>query len=310
VHEGEWAVAETEALLGGEKCEKSEAHDRRPASRQISIESAYEGDEIVAEPNCFAHFVQSHAMDIISCSAIVLNAVLVGAETHYSSVHLEEEKPQFFDVADTVFVVAFTIELSLRFAAFGSAFFTMPTWLWNITDFSIVTIQLAELTMVKLQGHDALPAHIMPIIRLMRICRLARLVRLFRVLQELRTIVRSILGAMQPLMWTTFLMLMMIYVVAILITQAVVEYRLVHVGGDMNPDMERKFGSVIITALTLYESISSGLSWDDAIQPLIFINPALGLCYCLYIAFSIFAMMNVVTGVFVDRATFLANADR
>merc|ERR1712032_598969 len=53
----------------------------------------------------------------------------------------------------------------------------------------------------------------------------------------------------------------------------------------------------------MFQIITNGLDWDEALTPLMeHISPILALFYSLYVAFTIFAMLNVITGVFVESA--------
>jgi Ca2+-binding EF-hand superfamily protein len=52
----------------------------------------------------------------------------------------------------------------------------------------------------------------------------------------------------------------------------------------------------------LYQSIHGGCDWDTVLRPLLEINVTLGLMFVFYIAFVLLAMMNVITGIFVDSA--------
>merc|ERR1712232_1250382 len=49
--------------------------------------------------------------------------------------------------------------------------------------------------------------------------------------------------------------------------------------------------------------MSGGLSWDLMCGPLVdLISPLQGVVFCAYVAFTVLALMNVVTGVFVQGA--------
>merc|ERR1712039_997536 len=54
---------------------------------------------------------------------------------------------------------------------------------------------------------------------------------------------------------------------------------------------------------TLFKSISGGVDWGDAAEPLYSVSPFLGACFCVYIAFAVLCVLNIVTGVFVENAT-------
>merc|ERR1712176_817960 len=62
------------------------------------------------------------------------------------------------------------------------------------------------------------------------------------------------------------------------------------------------YGNMGRTILTLYLSIVNGLDWGSAVEPLLVVRPLLAFMYCLYIAFAVLCVLNIVTGVFVDNA--------
>jgi Ca2+-binding EF-hand superfamily protein len=71
------------------------------------------------------------------------------------------------------------------------------------------------------------------------------------------------------------------------------------------------FGSLGRSLLSLYQAISGGLSWDDFAAPLVGrIHVLMGLIVVIYVAFATLALLNVVTGVFVESALKSAKEDR
>merc|ERR1719424_842237 len=98
----------------------------------------------------------------------------------------------------------------------------------------------------------------------------------------------------------------MIYIIAIAFTLFATQERVVTDVG--NEELDRWFGSLTRSILSLYEAILGGADWNDEIVPLIDIHWVLGLMFMAYIAFAILAMLNVVTGIFVESA--LANAKK
>jgi hypothetical protein len=55
--------------------------------------------------------------------------------------------------------------------------------------------------------------------------------------------------------------------------------------------------------LTLYSTISGGLDWRNAADPLSnSIGPSMTVMFCIFIAFTTFSLLNIVTGVFVEAA--------
>merc|ERR1719401_2932399 len=95
------------------------------------------------------------------------------------------------------------------------------------------------------------------------------------------------------------LLMMMIYIFALVFLQVILSY-----GHTEHADkIEYWFGTLFRTFLTLFECIVGGISWDEVVAPLLQdISPWFGIVFCIYISASLFAMMNLLTGVFVDKA--------
>merc|ERR1719330_1644341 len=55
--------------------------------------------------------------------------------------------------------------------------------------------------------------------------------------------------------------------------------------------------------MRLFQTITNGIEWHAVFMPLMLhISPAMGLVFAAYILFMTFAILNIVTGVFVDAA--------
>lgn len=108
----------------------------------------------------------------------------------------------------------------------------------------------------------------------------------------------SIAATLQSLMWALLLLSMMIYVVAIAFTQSATDLE-TH-DGDVT--LQEFWGTVPIAMLTLFESISGGVSWHDVVAQLRNTSPLLLGIFMLYIFFTYFAVLNVITAVFCQSA--------
>lgn len=234
---------------------------------------------------------------------ILVNALLLGWEIdcHMKSASM----PQIFHAADTLFCILFTAELCLRLLAFGANFFTNADWVWNIFDLIVVLPQVLHriLEMLCTLG-DSMALKILPVLRLMRLVRVARLLRVLRSFEELRTIVSSIASSMGSLCWSLLVLAIVNYSFSMLLAQLVTDAQ--------NPEtLQPWFGGVARTMLTLFESSTGGVSWDIVIAPLMDeVSVWAGLAFCFYIAFSFFALLNVVTGIFVESTTRTAQFER
>uniref|UniRef100_A0A7S0FNW2 EF-hand domain-containing protein n=1 Tax=Pyrodinium bahamense TaxID=73915 RepID=A0A7S0FNW2_9DINO len=203
----------------------------------------------------------------------------------------------------------------MRLVAYRLRFFCMTGWRWNWFDAVLVTMQVfEEITMivarVSLTDSDTEGGGNLSFLRVLRILRLVRVVRLARVLRlvrQLRTLVTSIGASLQSLAWTVMLIVFIIYVVGIYFTQLVTNERIGATAAELDSQnmqmMARYFGTLERSCLSLFQSISGGVSWEIILSPLVEdVSWLVAPLFTLYIAFSLLAMMNVVTGVFVESA--------
>lgn len=142
------------------------------------------------------------------------------------------------------------------------------------------------------------------ILRVLRMLRIIRMVRCMHLLRDLRSMIGSVIATLRSLIWTVLLLLGTIYVVSVYITQVVADIPATCVGCVADgTDLKKYFGGIGDTIYTLFMSISGGIDWSQACDPLIqHVSPAMGLVFAGYIGFIMFSMLNVITGIFVDSA--------
>lgn len=135
-------------------------------------------------------------------------------------------------------------------------------------------------------------------LRLLRLVRIMRIVRVLYLFEALGTLVISISKSMSAIVWALLLILVIIYSFAVLFTE---------VAAEANREVKDQalqywFGSVPRTILTLLESIMGGVSWDEPVVALLNkVGVSAAFFFCFYISVGLFVMLNVVTGVFVDK---------
>jgi len=276
--------------------------------------------------------VESSYFDYVSALLILVNAVSLGVQTDYMARNLTAEEPLVFRIVEKIFCFLFTSELAMRLCVHRFSFFTMQGWRWNLFDILIVGMQLAEevaqIAALTSASEDSGQSDVddnvqdksgtanfsaLRVIRVLRLVRIVRLARVMHLISELRTIVVSIFSSLRPLFWTLVLLLIIIYIIAVYITQVVTDHLIsdVDATSDGTGNLKRLYGSVSRSILSLFQYISGGINWDIGLDPLmVYISPLIGLLFAAYVGFSIFALMNITTGVFVESALKNANKDQ
>jgi hypothetical protein len=204
-----------------------------------------------------------------------------------------------------MFTIVFSMELVLKNIVLGRQFFIGPDWLWNMFDLFLVSTMVAD--QFGLHAHVAM-------LRLLRLLRITRMTRLLRFIHELRIIVLSIAASVMSLFWSLMLLVMMIYAASVLSVEVLLmrmdSMRAAGLDEEMSDDLSYWFRSLSRTMLTLFECIAGGVSWDEPANVLIEeVSVTAGICLCLFVAFCMFAIMNVITGVVLDTATNFARKE-
>eukprot|EP00747_Dinoflagellata_sp_TGD_P096133 gnl/TRDRNA2_/TRDRNA2_166737_c1_seq1.p1 gnl/TRDRNA2_/TRDRNA2_166737_c1~~gnl/TRDRNA2_/TRDRNA2_166737_c1_seq1.p1 ORF type:complete len:616 (+),score=104.52 gnl/TRDRNA2_/TRDRNA2_166737_c1_seq1:50-1849(+) len=240
--------------------------------------------------------------------SVMLNVILIGVQVEYGAQHRTLEVPSAFTIFEAMFCVIFSAELFLKWVVYGwRFFFAAPGYSWNLFDLVVVTMQVAESTMALLGTAYELPMNFsfMRILRVLRVVRILRAVRLLRFISELRALVISITSSVKPLFWSMTFLCLLIYVFSVVLTSIATEYRIFikHDVTSSDKAVTYHYGSMWGSGLTLFECITGGIDWRDAMIPLSdSVSSAVALVYCFYIAVSVLAILNVITGIFVESA--------
>eukprot|EP00929_Paragymnodinium_shiwhaense_P019676 TRINITY_DN13335_c0_g2_i1.p1 TRINITY_DN13335_c0_g2~~TRINITY_DN13335_c0_g2_i1.p1 ORF type:complete len:705 (+),score=175.58 TRINITY_DN13335_c0_g2_i1:150-2264(+) len=256
--------------------------------------------------------VTSYWFDLCSCGLVISSAVLIGVQQELA------QDSVILDYVQGAFNWLFTLELLLKLQAYQQKFFTMSEWTWNIFDLVLVTICVLNqgfnlLIFCKVINHQrsGTQAQIVRLLRIPRLVRIVRLVRVLRSFPELRTLVVCITGSLRSLVWTLVVLTVIMYTVGVILTLIVDD----HLSGvidltEKDEDLRRYYGSVMTSVYYLFAGVVGGISWTYLSEPLFEVSLVSGPLFCFYIAFCYFAVMNVVTGVFVDKAIRTAEQDR
>lgn len=258
--------------------------------------------------------VTARLFEIATCVLVVVYGVFIGVQVQLLSLNaLEGEGRQIgMFVAEAIFVALFTAELALRLAGLGWDFFRPPDHSWNVFDFAVVAITLLQFgveTAALIQhgfGLDTsspseVSSKLIRVMRLTRVARILRLVRLLRAFRELRMMLYSVWSAMLSLVWSMIILFTCFYLFGICLTEGAVYY-LRSEDSPQAPDLVARFGTLDASVLSLFEAMSGGVDWGDLLDALGPLSLFYRVVFVVYISFSIFAVTNIVTGVFVEHA--------
>jgi len=195
---------------------------------------------------------------------------------------------------------------------------------FNFLDVVVCAISIVEATFyfTTTENGDISSVTLIRIVRIMRMTRILRLVRLPRFFRSLRVVVASVLNTVRSLFWTLVVLLCILFIFAVLFTQAVTQYFIercqVHKAcpsdwGDLGAEvifLHRHFGNLIETIFTLFKAITGGINWSEISDALDLAGTSWVILFAFFIAFAYLAVLNIITGVVCTTAIESANTDQ
>jgi len=245
--------------------------------------------------------------EIMTLWLIIGNVVVCGYQIEQMARDGLKTTPAEYRVVDMAFCVYFAVEIFLRYLINRGRFYSMRGWAWNAFDTALAIIQIAEEILVGLSeaGLSGSFRDLQLGVGFFRTVRVLRVLHIIKFQHDLQLLASIVMASWQPFVWAMVFLLLMIYTGSIYVTQIV--HSVLMDSTDMDPvieqDLRIHFGSVTYSMLSLFKALTGGVDWGDLAQPLIDgISPAMGLGLVFYIAFSIFSVLNIVTGTFVAEA--------
>eukprot|EP00931_Biecheleriopsis_adriatica_P047940 TRINITY_DN27676_c0_g1_i1.p1 TRINITY_DN27676_c0_g1~~TRINITY_DN27676_c0_g1_i1.p1 ORF type:complete len:666 (+),score=113.93 TRINITY_DN27676_c0_g1_i1:77-2074(+) len=316
------------ASLRGSLFHATEGDDQEEHLSRSSQES---GELPPARVLCYRAFqkgVRSWQFELATASVIFCDLAVMGLKINHAANNLTSSVPPSFLVSQRTFAAVFAVELLVRIATECKHFFckgqqSLESLCWNYFDILVVGGSLLEMSLeIADQADDAqqgaqggVSSRTLRLLRILRLSRILRVATLLRFVSQLRKLVTCITSTLKYLLWSLVLLSIIIYSMAILFTDACTNYRIANVGTTADPSdhvqlAEYMFGDVALAALTLFGVISNGIDWVEVAKLLFDVSPLVGGIFCFYIVFCVFAVLNVMTGVFCQAAIVSADRDQ
>ena len=74
--------------------------------------------------------------------------------------------------------------------------------------------------------------------------------------------------------------------------------------GSLDPELGDYFGSLAETMLALFQAVTDGQEWREMLKPLMTeISPWMAVPFCMYISFTVFALLTLGLNKYCIRAT-------
>jgi len=278
--------------------------------------------------------VDSRIFRISTWSLILLNALFLGWS---ANVTVKSELRRLDGGRDPetgwwavrhVFNGLFLLELVVRVAAGRREFFFGAHWSWNW--FDLVLLVILPAACIAKPAQDARKRlDSVPDVSVFRICRVFRMICEYQVFRqpifiELRMMTNSTLSSMPSFCWSVGLGFFWMYIFGVGFVLGVAQFLEAQEVGHKLLEIEalkRRFSSFTSAVENLFMAISAGHDWGGveahmkktapALYDAILVLPTVyHYFFFLFIVFMLFALLNIVSGMFTDRAFKVVSRDR
>jgi len=274
-------------------------------------------EELVSTHNMLQRIVSSRHFETFFGLLLLSNAAFIGYQVQYQSTFAEAVDTGAMTTIGHVYTIGFTLEWCLRVLSFGPIDFLKLSKdkTWNICDTVIVSLLVFELIITSIvNGRSEMLQNVgvLRMIRILRLLRLLRIIRSLRFFRELRLMIFSIMNCAKTLLWAMLLLVVMFYIFGVCLTQGIAAFC------EDNSNCVREehalhlafFGSIPRSVYTLYMAMSGGISWGEPGLPLSDAGHFFVTVYVSFVTLATFAIINIVTSVFVEVTMASAQSDR
>jgi len=280
-----------------------------PAQRRLKKMVFGVNGEASTDKRSLRRIVEHPVFESICAVMIILNSFLVGFDVEWYTQH--DVPDEGMEIAGHVCSLFFLIELIVRLRAYKLAFFRGESMLWNMFDLVLVIMSIVEVLLSHVDD-NAGAATIGSGMKTLKMLRIVRVFRVFRFFKELSLLALMIIDSMKALVWALVMLAIILYVFAICFTVNATEYIKTDNPYDQAQASEvfRMFGSIPRTTYTLLQAMLGGISWGVCSDALHHVGRPLTWLFFFYISFTMLAVLNIITGVFVDNAVETAKTQR
>jgi len=233
---------------------------------------------------------------------ILLNCVTIGMET----------KPQTFgpllEIFEHIFTAIFLLEVIARIYVFGRQYFR--NW-WNMFDLALVLITGVLIVWIikPVAGEQHGFLRHMQLLRACRLMRIARVVRMMPMFKEMWLLLRGLKDSLRTLFWTSAVILFVIYIFSIF-SHSIMHQNIIHKRCEVPEDSQiyTDFGDLPNIIFTLARIMTLD-NWSTTVSEVTACEPMMGVFFFLFMAISVFVLLNLVTAVIVDNALEISRQD-
>lgn len=275
----------------------------------------FEGDQhpVVA-------FIRGPKFDMIIGVMIIINALTMAVHAEYEGFNTANKlgiSPDLtswykadiaFGTLQHLFTIFFAVEILLRLAVEGKSYVKVIA---NWFDIVIVTVSLVDLYVLSAIDVNVVNITFLRLFRLVRLVKIFRIVRVMRLFRHLRLLVVSIGASIGALGWSMVLLGVIQLISSIFMSQVLHGWL-----RDDQHDLETRnevysyFGTFSRSWITMFEITLAPGAWGYIGRVLMYkVNRLYFLFFMFYISVVTFAIVRVITAIFLKETLAAADSD-
>eukprot|EP00928_Gymnodinium_smaydae_P020336 TRINITY_DN17862_c1_g1_i1.p1 TRINITY_DN17862_c1_g1~~TRINITY_DN17862_c1_g1_i1.p1 ORF type:complete len:914 (-),score=216.55 TRINITY_DN17862_c1_g1_i1:106-2787(-) len=261
----------------------------------------------------------SKLFENFTAMVILMNATCVAFTSNWEITHIGEDTPMSFKVIEMMFLGYYTLELWIRLLVHRFYFFCFGAeTYWNWFDLLLVMLSWQDAYLTFFVPLDAFQDDetgsnfgFMRIFRLAKLAKILRAVRVIKVFRELSLILDSFKKSACSLFWCFVMLAFVLYVFALIFLQGLAAHLATSTVTPEDKALALKwFGSVDVSMCTLYKAVTGGNDWDMYYRVVGLCGQFYDTAFLFFTFFFIFALFNILTGIFVEKSVAAGQPDR
>lgn len=321
---GEGAVKSAEAA-NGETSKDGPVRSKTGGSKALSLpvyEDAHPHKDSPRSPRSLegmtlqemaAAVITSRFFEALCAFIICLNALHITVSSELAVAHALEHigggawpSTAFLDNTGLLFFLWYLLELIVKLFVYRTSFFTGPDRSWNYFDIGLVLSGMLGLLETFLGGEIGLDVTWLRLLRLLKMLKMLRIIRVMRCFRELRVIMHSLAGSLSITLWSLLMLFGVMFVFGISFLQGMVGYLNNATPEQLSAEelhsLRQNWSTVLRSMLSLFAVVTGGMHWNDLADQLQPAGAVYYILFILFVGFTSFAVMNVITGIVVDAA--------
>lgn len=265
-----------------------------------------------------AIMLKSQTFERVLALIILANVVFLGYTAELAVNHYDEQTEQFnlaVNMIELMFLLFFAVEMCLKIYVHSIFYFIGDEMFWNMLDCLLVGVSAFNwvLNAVDPKRAGSNSVTFIRLFRLLRVSKVAQVFRILRVMQsfrELRVLLTCIASLLIPLCWCFALLFMFFYIFAIVFVYAASGYLAENVTELKRQNMVDRWGSIRAAMESLFMSCTGGQDWINVAEPLRDAGELYFWLFLFFVAFVLLAVLNILTGIFTEKAHKIYAADK